>query len=479
MMHGKKSPAAAESPSIKASSTTVSPAAAPRQLPPSFAANGAKLAPPTTSQSTSTSPNGQPSKAATLLTKKSILLADIPPFNPAKAAARQAELAAQKAAKDGSTAISPPSASTSPNPVPVASGSALTPQAPKSKISATAAPFVFKPNPNASTFTPGSSTARKPSVPAASPAPSPKPQPQTVPAAPWSPSASSSQAPPPPATNPFFGTKPLKRAGSSSLNVKEDFTPFRLNAVLPDPAQVGEFSTSLFPPARKDLYSPTSLVIVPSWPFTGKPYRSMYPPQSTPLSLADEQSAAAAYQNAVAMSGLDPSASPAPQPLLPPHHPQQMAMHPSQGNASGAPPPPPPGAAAAAVAMGMPYPGMNVHPQQMTMNPAQMQAAMAAGMGASMQMYGPPPQMAQQQGQQQGGQQGRPNGGHAQQQGRYQQQQHPGQMGFVPQGYHLQAMGMGGGPQMFGGPQQQQGNPHSECISLLFLSKLKLTIFVL
>jgi len=199
----------------------------------------------------------------------------------------------------------------------------------------------------------------------------------------------------------------------------------------------------------------------------------MYPPQSTPLSLADEQSAAAAYQNAVAMSGLDPSASPAPQPLLPPHHPQQMSMHPSQGNASGPPPPPPPGAAAAAVAMGMPYPGMNVHPQQMAMNPAQLQAAMAAGMGASMQMYGPPPQMTQPQG---GGQQGRPNGGHAQQQqqgGRY--QQHQGQMGFVPQGYHLQAMGMGGGPQMFGGPQQQQqGNPHSEHTFLSSLLNLML-----
>lgn len=242
MMHGKKSPAAADSPALKASSTTVSPAAAPRQLPPSFAANGAKLAPPSTAASTS--PNGQPSKASTLLTKKSILLADIPPFNPAKAAARQAELAAQKAAKDGSNPVAPPSTSTSPNPAPVASGSALVPQPPKSKISATATPFVFKPNPNASTFTPGSSTARKPSFVAASPAPSPKPQPQTTPAAPWSPSASSSQAPPP-AANPFFGTKPLKRAGSSSLNVKEDFTPFRLNAVLPDPAQVGE-QCSLF-----------------------------------------------------------------------------------------------------------------------------------------------------------------------------------------------------------------------------------------
>ncbi|GAA5877431.1 hypothetical protein JCM16303_003329 [Sporobolomyces ruberrimus] len=446
MMHGKKSPAA-ETSSIKASSTTVSPAAAPRQLPPTVATNGAKLAPPSsgTAQSASTSPAA---KAGVPPAKKSILLADIPPFNPAKAAARQAELAAQKAAtKDAAPPASVPSV-TSPSPAPVAGTSALTPQPPKSKISATAAPFVFKPNPNASTFTPGSSTTtRKPSATPSSPVPSPRPQPQT-PAAPAAGSSQAGSSPP----KPFFGTKPLKRAGSSSLSVKDDFTPFRLNAVLPEPDRV-----------------------VPSWPFTGKPYRSMYPPQSTPLSLADEQAAqAAAYQNAIAaqqaaMAGLDPSVSPAPQALLPPNHPHhQMQMHPSagaggggQGSNVGLVPAPPPGSAAAAAAMGMPFPGMNVHAQQMAMNQA---AGMGGqgGQGGARQMY---PQMTsnhtarggagQQQQQQQPPQhlQHVPSYSHS--------HQHQGQMAFVPPPYHLQAMSMGAGSQMFvPNPQQGGGNPH-------------------
>ena len=143
---------------------------------------------------------------------------------------------------------------------------------------------------------------------------------------------------------------------------------------------------------------------VPSWPFTGKPYRSMYPPQATPLSLADEQ---AAYQNAIAAQqaaamsgvvGLDPSISPGPQGPLAPHHPhplhshpQQMVMHPAVANGGGAgggqgsnpaaagmPPPPPPGSQAAAVAMGMgPYAGMNVHSQH------QQQMAMMAAAAAA------------------------------------------------------------------------------------------------
>ncbi|GAA5932657.1 uncharacterized protein JCM15063_002168 [Sporobolomyces koalae] len=435
MMHGKKT-TTVEPSGVKASSTTVSPAAAPRQLPISTVTNGAKLAAPSSAESAAAAAKPAPS-----LAKKSLLLADIPPFNPAKAAARQAELAAQKAAKEGGAATSAAAisaATTAPTPAPVAGGSALTPQPPKSKISATAAPFVFKPNPNASSFTPNSSTARKPPVASPSPAPSPKPQAQTAPV------ASSSAAP----SNPFFGTKTLKRAGSSSLNVKEDFTPFRLNATLPEPGQA-----------------------VPSWPFTGKPYRSMYPPQATPLSLADEQSsAAAAYQNAVAaqMSGLDPSISPAPQPGLPPHHSHQLAMH--SVNGQGGPPPPPPGPG---IPMGMPFPGMNVHPQAMAMNPAAVQAAMAAGMGGARQMYGPPPgQMNGQQGpghargqqqqqqQQQQHSQHAPHQQHPSQQQQQQQQQQPGQMAFVPSPYHMSAMNMGPNGQMFAAPMQQGGNPH-------------------
>ncbi|GAA6016605.1 hypothetical protein JCM11491_006013 [Sporobolomyces phaffii] len=442
MMHGKSS-TGVDASATKASSTTVSPAAAPRQLPPTTATNGAKLAPP------SSAVPAQPTKGPASAAKKSLLLADIPPFNPAKAAARQAELAAQKAAKEGGAGVS----AASPSPAP----STLTPQAPKSKISATAAPFVFKPNPNATSFTPGSSTiARKPSIAAgpSSPAPSPKPQPQIVPVA-----SGSSQ--PAAAPNPFFGTKPLKRAGSSSLNVKEDFTPFRLNAVLPEPGQA-----------------------VPSWPFTGKPYRSMYPPQATPLSLADEQ---AAYQNAIAAQqaamvggpgpgggGLDPSISPGPQGLLPSHHPHHHAM--------------PPGSAAAAVAMGMPFPGMHPQQQPMAINPAAVQAAMAAGLGQSQggggggarQMYPqmaanngglgsghpPPPHARQQQQPPQGGGGGGghvPNHAHVQHQHHHHQQQQQQQQQFVPPPYHLQqAMAMG----QFGVPppgQQHQGgggNPH-------------------
>ncbi|GAA5847908.1 hypothetical protein JCM3766R1_003182 [Sporobolomyces carnicolor] len=464
MMHGKKSPAT-DATSTKASSTTVSPAAAPRQLPPSLAANGAKLAPPPAQPAAS---GAKPSA------KKSILLADIPPFNPAKAAARQAELAAQKAAKEGGAAVAAPTSPASGAAAAPATSSTLTPQPPKSKISATAAPFVFKPNPNASTFTPGSSTAtRKPST--SSPVPSPQPQPQVAPLASGSaqPAPSSSSSSPP---NPFFGTKPLKRAGSSSLNVKEDFTPFRLNAVLPEPAQA-----------------------VPSWPFTGKPYRSMYPPQATPLSLADEQ---AAYQNAIAAQqaaamsgvvGLDPSISPGPQGPLAPHHPhplhshpQQMVMHPAVANGGGAgggqgsnpaaagmPPPPPPGSQAAAVAMGMgPYAGMNVHSQHQQQMAMMAAAAAAAGQGGMRQMY---PQMTTNSqggggGGGGGGQHPPSRGGGGGQGGQGQQPHmshahaHQGQMGFVPPPYHMQqAMPLGQGGGGFVPGQQQQaggGNPH-------------------
>lgn len=40
--------------------------------------------------------------------------------------------------------------------------------------------------------------------------------------------------------NPFFGTRQIKRGSSSSMHVKEDFTPFK-TGIVPEPSTVGKF----------------------------------------------------------------------------------------------------------------------------------------------------------------------------------------------------------------------------------------------
>ncbi|GAA5931054.1 hypothetical protein JCM1841_001709 [Sporobolomyces salmonicolor] len=429
LMHGKKAAGTSTeaSAAMKASSTTPSPTVSSRPLPPAGTAAPA-------AQSASPSPATQAHKPLPGGAKITTLLPEIPAFNPARAAQRQAELAAAKAGGPAVANAGGSAAVAADGPAAPAAAAAVTPPPPKptSKISATAAPFVFKPNPNAASFTPGASL-RKPSVPAAAAGTSPQPQP-----------AQSAQP-----ANPFFGTKPLKRGGSSSMHVKEDFTPFRLNAVLPDPGNV-----------------------VPSWPFTGKPYRSMYPPSASPLSLADEQSAAAAtFQSGAFEPSM--STSPAPPPGgpmgMPP--PPQMQMHHHHPAGVAAPPPPPPQAAAA---MGMPPYGMGVG-VGMGMN---LGGAMGAGGMGMAGMYGHPHQQGPPQFASPGGGPGSNQGGgpggrfHPQHPHQHQHQQHPPpqmQMQFQPgpplqhqHGPHVppQAMGIGMGfPQGAGGGQGPHGGP--------------------
>ncbi|BGP45996.1 poly(A)-binding protein binding protein [Rhodotorula kratochvilovae] len=303
------------------------------------------------------SPSPTPSASTTSVKTTSALqpkakpfIAEIPPFNPARAKVRQGEPGPIKVASPLPAApAAAPTASTSKATSPSVAAATLAVQvkAPTTKLSATSAAFVFKPNPSAATFTPGASV-RKP----ASPAP---------PAAPV-------EAPAPVPVNPFFGTKVIKK-GSSSMHVKEDFTPFK-NGVLPEPSS-----------------------IIPSWPgFTGKPYRAIYPPQAVPLGFADE--AAVAQLGAPPSGMMDPNSAAAIAAAQQAHQAQLQAAHHHQAQAhaqaqaqaqaqaaaammhGGQPPPPPPpmglggpfspAAAAAMAAAGFrpPPPGAFVPPPQ-------------------------------------------------------------------------------------------------------------------
>ncbi|KAI5479280.1 Pab1 binding protein [Pseudohyphozyma bogoriensis] len=119
---------------------------------------------------------------------------------------------------------------TSPTPAPAAKP----PTASTSKINPNAPAFVFKPNPNASSFTPSFAAS-----------PSRKPAEQPI--------------------NPFFGSKQPKK-GSSSMHVKEDFDPFKHGVV-------------------REANS-----IVAQWTFTGKSYFSMFPAIPSPTGRAEDDS---------------------------------------------------------------------------------------------------------------------------------------------------------------------------------------------
>lgn len=155
----------------------------------------------------------------------------IPPFNPEKARARQAELAHNKPALDSS-------ADSSSKP------------APSSKMSAKAS--AFKPfNPNAAAFTPGASTAAVSAV----------ASPQLASSASASGTASLSKPALP--SNPFFGTRVIRKQ-TVSLHVRDDFNPFK-NGKVPD-----------------------SSTVPPRWGFTGKPHRYLFHaiPQDEGMTLA-------------------------------------------------------------------------------------------------------------------------------------------------------------------------------------------------
>ncbi|GAA5987598.1 hypothetical protein JCM11641_005378 [Rhodosporidiobolus odoratus] len=319
-----------------AASTATSPSGQSRPLPavsPSPAAPSAKASP-----APSTSSSFQAKKPASRP-----LIPEIPPFNPARAKQRQAELAAQRVstssvnaptADEGPSASAPAPATTaapsalSHAPIPAPSPSvspALSAKAPTlKKLSATAGAFVFKPNPSAASFTPGAkaSPAVSPAVSAAT-VPSSSALPPAAPAK-QAASASGVAAALNPNANPFFGPTPKRGSSSFSLHVKEDFTPFRNARTLPSPETVN-----------------------PGWPFTGKPSRAMYPPGSGVMSAQDQaaqqQAMAGQHQQGMGMGG------------PPPQHQHQHGgmMGPMGMGSMGMPPmqfgPPPPSAQSLAV----------------------------------------------------------------------------------------------------------------------------------
>ncbi|TNY23610.1 hypothetical protein DMC30DRAFT_388987 [Rhodotorula diobovata] len=290
------------------------------------------------SPSTSTTANAPAKTGSVLQAKAKPFIAEIPPFNPARAKSRQGEQQPSKA-----EAAAAPTASTSKAaaaPSTAAPAATLQAKAPTTKLSAASAAFVFKPNPGAATFTPGASAPRKP---AASPAP---------------------PAEPPVPVNPFFGTKVIKK-GSSSMHVKEDFTPFK-NGVLPEPAS-----------------------IIPNWAgFTGKPYRAIFPqqlhPQGGPLTFADEAAAAAAAaQMGAPPSGMmDPNGAAAIAAAQQAHQAQLQAQAHHQAQQAAA-------AAAAAMMHGGPHPPP---PPPMGLGAPFNPAAAAAMAAAGFRPPPPPPQ---------------------------------------------------------------------------------------
>ncbi|KAK4052938.1 poly(A)-binding protein binding protein [Microbotryomycetes sp. JL221] len=244
-----------------------------------------------TGQTTATTASNDKSSNAWSKSKFNL---EIPPFNPNRTPNKVGE--SQTPVSDAAPSKSAsPAATTSPSATAPPSAP-LVPKPPSSgtKISANAPAFVFKPNPTASSFTPGASLVRKPTVAAATP-----------PAAP---------------SNPFFGTKPINK-GSLSMHVKEEFTPYKT-------ANVPEASS-----------------IAPAWSFTGKPYRSLYPPSPTPpppTSLPQSVAGADDESQAAVVFGSTQSHGPSSAGVSPPGHPLPQAFGVFHPPHQFQPPPPPP-----------------------------------------------------------------------------------------------------------------------------------------
>ncbi|KAK0554064.1 poly(A)-binding protein binding protein [Tilletia horrida] len=244
-----------------------------------------------------------------------ISIAKIPPFDPERFKARQAELkkggasaaaASTSASASGSAAAAAkpavaPSAATA---AAAAAGAAkVEPPAAAAKLSAKAS--AFKPfNPNATAFTPGA-PGKKVETPAAA---------TTAPAAP---------------ANPFFGTRILKKPASHApLHVREEFNPFKVSKV------------------------PEAVSISPEWRFTGKNYRQLFTavPPPTPAAVplpanADESFTAVHPQPPVPQPGMMPAMVPAgahpphgPPPPMQPHHPGPQLPHTGPPAHSAGPP---------------------------------------------------------------------------------------------------------------------------------------------
>lgn len=159
-------------------------------------------------------------------------LPSIPPFDPQRAAAARA---AKAAAAAGGT-----SSSTDAKPAPA--GSSTT------KFNVAAKEFVFRPT--AGTFVPGAAAASA-QTPAVAPAAAPLPNAAPAPAASLvrKPSEIATPIAPSPAPvqplNPFFGTRIIRNNNNAPFRVKEDFSPFKRNEKIPDPATVRELTFDL------------------------------------------------------------------------------------------------------------------------------------------------------------------------------------------------------------------------------------------
>ncbi|PWN24136.1 hypothetical protein BCV69DRAFT_21047 [Microstroma glucosiphilum] len=288
------------------------------------AASATSLAPKTANVATSTvnkSTNAQLAETKAILSKMTI--PKIPPFNSEKAKARQAAAAAAAKGVAAGTSSDKPTAPLQGVPVisPTAGSSAAAP-----RMSAKASSF--KPfNPAAAAFTPGGGAGGPPTLPASAAPPTAVKQ--------FSPAASASVAAPvlaaPPhsanavstassmavqASNPFFGTKVLKKS-THPIHIREDFTPFK-------PGKVAESTT-----------------ITPSWPYTGKSYRQIFSAVASPMSGGPQLGLPGslgedglAHQGA---GGVHPGSSvpstPASQHSAGPHHPG--VHHPQQAGQPG------------------------------------------------------------------------------------------------------------------------------------------------
>ncbi|KZT53513.1 hypothetical protein CALCODRAFT_486277 [Calocera cornea HHB12733] len=184
----------------------------------------ANAIPPSSSASAAPSTNA---KAVKLADKYAI--PDIPPFNPGKA---KAPAATRHGLNSGS--VTPGKAT------PAAESTPSTSPSNEFKLNINASSF--RPNANAPSFKPVNGASPSP-VPSGSPVRPPlSKKPTEEPAAPSQP-------------NPFFGSSPLKKG---SVHIKDDFSPFKHN-------KVAEASST-----------PSN------WPFSGKRYASLLPPQPTP-----------------------------------------------------------------------------------------------------------------------------------------------------------------------------------------------------
>ncbi|KAK0552368.1 poly(A)-binding protein binding protein [Tilletia horrida] len=232
-----------------------------------------------------------------------MVIPKIPPFNPDRLKARQAEKAAGVATPSTSATL-----------IKDATGATTGATASKDvktdaatvgmKLSAKAS--AFKPfNPNASAFTPGAPAAKKTETTSAAPASS-TPQ------------------------NPFFGSRTLKRPASHApLHLREEFNPFKVSKV------------------------PEATSISPEWRFTGKPFRNLFTavPPATPATapmvpFAEDQSFSMGppqpnmplQPGMVPMVPGGPHPGHGPPPAMQPHHPGPQVPHTGPPPHSGGPP---------------------------------------------------------------------------------------------------------------------------------------------